>query len=451
LTSEGERSLKEAVEILEVARSESAKSATDGVDSFSLERPAPGTGLAQAVEVQGWVLGRSEPVSAIELVHDDIVLLRAPVSLERPDVAANHPHAPAAGSSGFYVPVSTLNFPRDFEFAVCAVLPGDTRVELATVRGRRPPLRSSFEPGLQPLMVTTTGRTGSTALVQLLAAHPRVVAYRPFEYEPRVATYWTDLLRALSEPAGYGRQLSHARNLNNRWWWIGAQFPMPPPRVEDEVQRWIGHEQLESLTSFCQNSIEAVYERAATAAGVKSPLYFAEKYLPTVTPSLMWELYPSAREILLVRDFRDMVSSILAFDARRGFRRFERIDAESDEEYVLRIGHKWSRRLLESWTARKDRSHLVRYEDLVLRPADTLDALLAYLRLEGNDGARELMLEALATTTPQAEAHRTASSAQSSIGRWRVDLPPPLKRACEVAFGPALEAFGYQLESRVGT
>lgn len=450
--SEAERSLPEAVEIFEGARGEPSAAATAAIDSFFLERPVPGTASEQVVEVQGWVLGRTDPVSAIELVHDDIVLWRVPVFIERPDVAAAHPHAPAAGSSGFYVPLSTLNFPQQFEFAVCAVLPGGARVELATVRGRRSPLRSSFEPRLQPLMVTTTGRTGSMALVQLLAAHPRVVAYRPFNYEPRVATYWTDLLRALSEPASSGRQLATSGNLNDRWWWIGTSARTPPLTVEDGVQRWIARERLDALTSFCQSSIEAVYERVAAEGGVESPLYFAEKYMPTVTPSLMWELYPGAREILLVRDFRDMVASIFAFDADKSFRGFDHIDGETDEEYVLRIGHKWSRRLLESWAARKDRSHLVRYEDLVLRPADTLDAMLDYLGLEGGDGVRELMLEAFPTTPPEpyAQAHRTAPSVRSSIGRWRTDLPLPLKRACEIAFGPALEAFGYELESRDG-
>ena len=38
----------------------------------------------------------------------------------------------------------------------------------------------------------------------------------------------------------------------------------------------------------------------------------------------MWELYPRAREVILVRDFRDMVSSMFAFNAKRGFQGFRR-------------------------------------------------------------------------------------------------------------------------------
>jgi hypothetical protein len=91
--SEAERSLPEAVEIFEVARSEPSTASTAAIDSFFLERPVPGTASEQAVEVQGWILGRTEPVSAIELVHVDILLWRVHVFIQRPHVAAQHAHA----------------------------------------------------------------------------------------------------------------------------------------------------------------------------------------------------------------------------------------------------------------------------------------------------------------------------------------------------------------------
>ena len=84
-------------------------------------------------------------------------------------------------------------------------------MRIATIAGHREPLRSSYEPELRPLIVTTLGRTGSTWLIHLLGTHPGVTAYRPFSFEPRAATYWTDILASLSEPvllhaAGRGRR-----------------------------------------------------------------------------------------------------------------------------------------------------------------------------------------------------------------------------------------------------
>ena len=54
------------------------------------------------------------------------------------------------------------------------------------------------------------------------------------------------------------------------------------------------------------------------------------------------------------------------------------------------------------------------------------------------------MLDGLAEDMPELREHPTSDSAQSSIGRWRTDLDPELARACERAFGPALELFGYE-------
>ena len=94
---------------------------------------------------------------------------------------------------------------------------------------------------------------------------------------------------------------------------------------------------------------------------------------PNYIPVLMWELYPSAKEIFLVRDFRDMACSILAFDRKRGFAGFGRPDGAATRstcamelrEMALdlrkQLGHD-----------RRDRAHLVRYEDLVLRPIETV-------------------------------------------------------------------------------
>ena len=51
-------------------------------------------------------------------------------------------------------------------------------------------------------------------------------------------------------------------------------------------------------------------------------------------PRHTWELYPHAKEVFLVRDFRDMALSILSFDERRGFAGFGRPEGATDEEYM---------------------------------------------------------------------------------------------------------------------
>lgn len=406
-----------------------------------------GASPTYGLDVEGWALGRRSPVVGAEIVHDDVPLWRVPMELERTDVRDAYPHVANAAACGFHVSVGCLNFPQEFEFLVRAVLKDGARSDIATIRGRRAPLRSRYQPRHKPLIVTTTGRTGSTALMRLLGEHPRILAYRPFQHEPRVATYWLDVLRVLSEPASYLRQITHAGNLNDRRWWVGTRTPLPREIADPEIQTWMGTEQVEAVATFCHSSIDALYSRIADQIEQSDATYFAEKYTPTVVPSLMWEIYPNAREVILVRDFRDVVASIIAFDARRGFYGFDRHQGETDEEYVLRLGQRMSRRLLGSWRQRSNRAFLLRYEDLVLHPSETLRALLSYLELDGSPSVVDAMRSSLTETLPETVAHRTTDAPEASIGRWREDLSPELQRVCEETFGRALEAFGYEQKS----
>lgn len=434
------------VEILEVVQAEPSQEIWGHLD----EPRGPGGGSTDtndtySFELSGWALGRRRPVTAVELVtRDDTSLWRIVPQLERPDVAATHPGVAGSEQSGFYAPVSALAMPADFELRARAVLDDDTRVELATVRGRRSPLRPAPEPSLKPLLITTVGRTGSTAFFDLLHRHPQILAYRPFLYETRVATYWVDVLRSLSEPSSYLRQLAPDGNLGDRTWWLGMRAPVRRRVIDREIQEWMGVKGVDALAAFCQSRIEALYEEIAQHFGRDDVVYFAERYVPTVAPYLMWEMYPNARELVLVRDFRDMVSSIMAFDAKRGFYGFDRPAGESDEDYVRRLGERVTMRLLGSWSRRKDVAHLVRYEDLVRQPDETIDRILAYLGLDRDASIVEQMRVSLWERSSETERHRTTADPEASIGRWERDLTPSIQRVVEEAFGPALEAFGYK-------
>ena len=84
---------------------------------------------------------------------------------------------------------------------------------------------------------------------------------------------------------------------------------------------WLGSENLRSVAAACQERIDAFYCRVARNEG-RDARYFVEKRWPDpLVPRLTAELYPEGREIILVRDFRDMVCSILGFSEKRGLNR----------------------------------------------------------------------------------------------------------------------------------
>jgi hypothetical protein len=175
------------------------------------------------------------------------------------------------------------------------------------------------------------------------------------------------------------------------------------------------------------------------------PRYFAEKCWPDeVTPQLLSELYPDGREILLVRDFRDMVCSIMGFNAKRGFASFGREVTGSDEEFI-RYLRESAVRILESWRAREDRAVLVRYEDLILAPETTLGELFSYLEIEADPGTIRQVIEGANASRPHVQrAHQTSASVARSVGRWKDELSSEQKAICHETFGDVLDAFGYE-------
>jgi hypothetical protein len=426
------------IEIADVTLAEVDAAALRGC---AIDTPKPGDrSVGYGLDVRGWVLGDRCPATAVELVQDGALVRRVPVDGERPDVAEAHPDADGAGRSGFFATLGTLSLRPDFELTLRARLEDKTRVRFATIAGRRPEFRTAFEPLLQPLVLTTLGRTGSTAVVRLLGAHPEIVAYRPFEYEPRVATYWIDALRGLSEPAAYRRQITPNGPIEGTWW-LGTEPPFPRPIKDREIQEWLAGESVEEIAAFCQSRIDAVYAKIGASFERPDAAYFVEKFRPDAVPALISELYPRSSEIVLVRDFRDMAASMFAFNEKRGFQGFRRDRSASDADYVVeRVGPS-AAALAGAWTARSDRAYLLRYEDFVQSPRDTVADLLAYLGLDDSSATIGAMLESVGA--PDTRGHRTVADPRESIGRWQRDLSPELQEACAVALGPSLEAFGY--------
>jgi hypothetical protein len=420
--------------------------------AYALESPhAPSTSPSYSFDLEGWAIGRSSPLAAVELVQDETCLWRVPATAERPDVAARFGLPAGEHTVGFYRPVNCLRLPTEFDCAVAAVAQDGSRVHIGDIRGSRAPLSPGFEPSLRPLMVTTLGRTGSSLFLRMLQGHPEIAAYRPLEYEPRTLEYWMEVFLSLSDPASYLNQLDPPIDLDaEKMWWLGEQRSAPRRTAyrisEPELSEWMGQANLGQLAGMFQSRVEAMYERVGGLQD-KQPVYFAEKLIPNNTPTLVWELYPEVREVFLVRDFRDMVSSMLAFNLKRGGRELLGRDlATTNVDYVLEQVRNGVFRLCKSWERRRHVAHVVRYEDLVRQPEETLEGLLAYLGLESGRDSTNAILRRIAPDTRHSQAHRTTRGAEESIGRWQHDLGPELQAACEQALGFALEEFGYSHE-----
>jgi hypothetical protein len=290
------------------------------------------------------------------------------------------------------------------------------------------------------LLVTTVGRTGSNWLLTLLSRHPEVVAYQPFLYETRVTGYWMNVLRTVAEPTSYMQSLRALPYEGH--WWIGDRRPEPVPlRVpETEIPQWLGGESVEASARVCQERIDAFYCQVAEVERRRAPRFFAEKAFPGFTAGLIRELYPGARELVLVRDLRDVVCSIVDYNAKRGLAMWGFGGADGDEGGFALLRTQASR-MLRRWRAG---AALVRYEDLIAQPESTLAAAFSSAGLDAREETVARVIDEAARVAPRAQAaHQTSATVGQSVGRWRRDLSPERQRRCAEVLDAILVEFGY--------
>lgn len=409
-----------------------------------IEEPANGGSVdSHLLTVRGWVVGKAGPVAAVEAVAEGWHLAAAPVGLPTPDLPAQvGDGGPWAGTAGFSLTFDTLGLGPEFEVRVRATADGAPVARIGVVRGRRRPLAPPQPSRLRALLLTSIGRTGTTLLARLLAAHPAIVAYRRHPYEARAAKYWLHLLKTLARPPDPAGRPGQPNAFHLEPAIGGNPFAAPAFAPYPEAAAWAGGPYLEAAAGFCRAAIDGWYGAVATAQGQAAPVYWLEKSFPDEYAALARELYPAGKEIVLVRDFRDMWASMRAFNARRGFGDFGRERAGSDEAWLAEL-RRGADRLAATVQARGESARLVRYEDLLADAAGVLVGLLDYLDFDRSPATIAAMVAGAAADLPELQTHRTSATVAASVGRWRRDLPPALQTQAAAAFADVLPVFGY--------
>ena len=394
--------------------------------------------------LSGWVVGASSRVTEVEVRCAGVVQARIGVATPCPEASELCPDLSWAGHSGFEGTVNGARLPDRFCLDLFALVDDGTRLTLGSVHGKRhgapyPPVGA-----LQPIMLTTLGRSGSTWVTRLLGQHPEIATYGPFRFEPRAASYWMEVYGALTHPESYQQIL--AGELYGPEWWTGNRRSEVCAPKAGTLEEWLGTAQADALLPFCQERIEAFYREAAHLEKKGGTVkLFCEKFTTnSFVQPLLAGMYPGAREIVLVRDFRDMICSMFSYNEKRGHVGFGRDQVETDEEFV-RWWQGGVEQLLHEWKARSETAYLLRYEDLVLAPRETLRALLEYLGVASEAPEIDELIRRATELTPRAQKlHSTTSDAAVSVGRWKTDLDPSLSTAAEEAFGESLRELRYE-------
>jgi Sulfotransferase family len=373
--------------------------------------------------VAGWVADSDDPGRAVDVLVYTNGKGRGRVTADRVREDLRGVFPGATGSYGFR-----------FEFGWPLSPFRINEVEVVEA-GERHPLQGgqrtlASQGGLQeigstPIFVTSTGRAGTSLLMGQLATHPEIAVAGSHPYEVKQLTYYAAALRTLSLEANWDRSVNPDALLSDASRYAIGFNPFHDPQFGTDplLDKYWEVTGCKILTSAFRDMVVEYYEAIRAMTNKLHTRYFAEKAHPSpLIRDGVVAMFGGLREILLVRDPRDLVCSYRAFWGANPADAISLIRSQF-EEIASRVSAAGSDTLL------------MRYEDLVLQPVETLCSVYTFLEI--NQKAPN------ANDTVIFRKHGTSKSPAESIGRWRQELTSEERVVCERGFAALLPILGY--------
>lgn len=413
------------------------------IRGFHLDTPTLGdSGSSYKIQISGWILGNRVDIKQLEITINrdeaSYSIHRIELSVERPDVAEHFHDSSINPLCGFSTSLMTLGLPENTDLSITAITDSGQTIPVAEIKLERSNTKTSFKPALQPIIITTLGRTGSTWLMQLLAKHPAIVVADQHPYETFALEYWLHLVSQ--------QLLTTNKNLTQ----IDQQRFNRDFLSNEHRQSWFNEVYYSQVMSFCQEAVENYYLSIAEEQELPSPQLFAEK-IPYFSgdgsttcrqlSSAVRELYPEAREIVLVRDFRDMVLSALHFGAKGK----SSGDIEKEKTTAYQNVTKEVAEFSAYYKQNHNNTYLLHYEDLLLNTRSTLRSLFTALSIPCSEEILKVVTEETHKLSESQRQHITSKSVQKSVARWKYELPPQLQSEYTNVFRDNLRLFGYDI------
>jgi len=334
----------------------------------------------------------------------------------------------------WHLEVPAVMLESDFQLVIRAHTDSDVH-DLAEVSGRN--ARFVARPhGIQPLLMHQLGRAGSTMMMRLLAGHPEVAVFDDYPLETRPGLAWMHTLAVLlgvqavrpgDEPFFDEIDVATANPYVSEYF-LGADI--------FGAQQRGGFDRLRGVIA---DTVEDTYLQQRSGASFFAEKFRIESRHAARTQQTTLATWSGTRQIILVRDPRDLLCSRLSFNRQRAEASFDldlTDDAVSGAPTI--VDHL---RLAARQCAAFPDALLVRYEDLVERPVATATRLFRELGLD--HGFVTIQRAVANAVTARSDQHATTASASASIGRWRAELPPEAARHLVGELSDELALFGY--------
>lgn len=394
------------------------------------------------VSVKGWAVSLDAPLKRVAIRRDGNGVADGQL-VPRPDVAAAHPSTEWAGSSGFHAAMWAHDLAGDFAVDVKAEFEDGSVAKLwrlvgraaATIKeapfcpdlGRQGPPTAESLVGARPsdgagpgaLLVTSFGRSGSSLLMEMLGEHPEILLRRVPPFEARfvqASCARLFLLLAMIDPQATG-----IAKLGVNQYWDNVILASVYGGGDDELKTWNALTVVARHYGEFSPSVTGYLAELGRLEGKQDTRYVCEKsWIGGPQTQLRW-LWPMTKEIVLVRDLRDVICSIDSFNRKRGFASFGREAFPDDESYFAYVGQ-MADSIIERAEGPNEVSRVIRYEDLVGDPKPVLHGLCDWLEVDSGTATVGAMLEGVSKFQSFRDEHVTSGSTHHSIGRWRKDF-----------------------------
>ncbi len=281
---------------------------------------------------------------------------------------------------------------------------------------------------LQPIMVRTFGRTGSTLLMQLLGTSERIFFERVYPFEHRYLTYVHNMSRVAGSPTVDDTMWNNDIMFQGKSNCVGA---LPYGLIRSLDRKLL---QQQTFVALWQAFSENIRKQTGLVSG---PGWYAEKAPEEVATMAVAHL--NAKSIYLLRDPRDEMISIKSFNNKRGFNSFGWQDTDTDAVYATRLcanRRKFMQKLISSETTRNE-IH-VRYEDLILKGKHEAARLAEWLGTPMN-------IKTAMKDKSVISRHMTSKNPESSVARWKHEMDDDIKAIFRKQLGAELQELGYEL------
>ena len=228
---------------------------------------------------------------------------------------------------------------------------------------------------LQPILVTAAGRSGTTLMMNRLSRSPQICLAETPPFEVRLLSYWSTVVRTLTAEADHDRSM-HPDNLegdgfkvgSNPFWHRAFAAAFRTPELKTEYFKTYSPREAQD---FARKMIMEYYLRLKDDQGKDKAIFFAEKANNLVRSMRVFTrlLFADTKEIVLVRDPRDLLCSHRSYFGSEPTRAFHDITRATAE--LLRPKQEDSPSIL-----------FIRYEDMISDEARVSAQLKTFLAVE---------------------------------------------------------------------